>query len=107
MIIERSCDSLVRKIVYTVTAANRTVTDIGPIHITETNPGSTWVKLTQDRPRLVMLYEQESSVDPGWLQNKRARKFKFRKNVGHRYWESSSGCWILSPKICFENVGIG
>ena len=36
-------------------------------------------KLAQVRPRLVMLCEQESSVDPGWLQNRRARKFKFRK----------------------------
>ena len=22
-------------------------------------------------------------------------------------WESSFGCWILSPNICFENFGIG
>jgi len=39
-----------------------------------------------------MLCEKESSVDPGWLQKKRARKLTFRKNGGHWYWESSSGC---------------
>ena len=54
-----------------------------------------------------MLCEQEPSVDPCWLQNKRARKFKFRKNDGIIIGGISSVSWILLPDICFENFGIG
>ena len=55
---------------------------ISPIHTTQANPGSTWDKLTQVRPKLVILCEQESSDNPGWMQDKHAHKFKFRGNGG-------------------------